>query len=71
MMPPMARDQVREWGASALMVIGIILLVAGAAAFALAEGGMVNYSEVNTARIIGGVASGLGLVLVFAGRKKK
>ena len=62
------RDSQR--GAAALTVIGAILAVLGVLAIAMAPQ-IMNQAEIGTLRIIGGVAAGLGVVLLGVGLNKK
>ena len=57
-------------GAAALTVIGAILLVVGGLAIAMAPQ-IMNSAEIGTLRIIGGVAAGLGAILLGVGLTKK
>lgn len=57
-------------GVAALTVIGAILAVLGILAILMAPQ-IMNSAEIDTLRIIGGVAAGLGVVLLGVGMKKK
>jgi uncharacterized membrane protein len=62
-----------ERGNTALIVIGIILLLGGIAALLMVQMDMVNSAEEGTANTIGGVGCGVGLLALIAGfnmRKK-
>lgn len=59
-----------ELGASGLTVIGVILVVLGILAV-LAAPEVMNSSEVNTLRGIGGAAAALGAILAAVGFSKK
>ncbi|HEX5061737.1 MAG TPA: hypothetical protein VFV99_20360 [Kofleriaceae bacterium] len=59
-----------QLGVAALAVIGAILAVLGVLAIAMAPQ-IMNHAEIDTLRIIGGVAAGLGVVLLGVGMKKK
>jgi uncharacterized membrane protein len=59
-----------QHGASGLTVIGVILVVLGVLAI-LAAPGIMNSSEVNTLRGIGGGAAVLGAILVAVGASNK
>ena len=56
-----------EQGNVGLIVLGVLLLLGGIAALVLAEMGAVNYSEVGTARTIGAVGLGAGLLALVGG----
>lgn len=60
-------------GNVALIVIGVILLLGGIAAFVLVGMDQVNHAEVGTAKKIGGAGCGVGALALIAGimqRKK-
>ena len=57
-------------GAAALTIIGAILAVVGVLAIAMAPE-IMNSSEIDTLRIIGGVAAGLGVILLGVTLTKK
>lgn len=59
-----------QGGVAGLTVLGVILLVLGLIAVAVAPE-IMNYSEVNTLRGVGGGAAGLGLILLAVGLSKK
>ncbi len=59
-----------QLGASTLTVLGAILMLLGLAAI-LAAPEVMNYSEVNTLRGVGGGGAALGLILLFVGLSKK
>jgi hypothetical protein len=57
-------------GLAGIAILGVILMVLGLIAVVAAPEVM-NYSEVNTLRGVGGAAAGLGLILLVAGLMKK
>ena len=57
-------------GVAALTVIGIILAVIGGLAIVMAPE-IMNSAEIGTLRTIGGVAIGVGVLLVVLGVSKK
>ena len=59
-----------ETGVAALMVIGIILLIGGGL-FAAMAGEIMNSSEINTGRGVGGGVAALGAILVAVSMNKK
>lgn len=59
-----------QLGASTLTVLGAILMLLGLAAI-LAAPEVMNYSEVNTLRGVGGGGAALGLILLIVGLSKK
>ncbi len=59
-----------QHGASTLTVLGAILMLLGLAAI-LAAPNVMNSSEVNTLRGIGGGGAALGLILLLVGLSKK
>ncbi len=59
-----------EHGASGLMVFGVILTVIGLLAV-IAAPQIMNSSEINTLRGIGGAAAALGAILAAVGASKK
>jgi len=67
-------ERATQRGSVALIVIGVILLLGGIAAFVLVAMDQVNYSEVGTAKKIGGAGCGVGAIALIAGimaRKNK
>jgi len=62
--------QQSQRGAAALTIIGAILVVLGGLAIAMAPQ-IMNSAEIDTLRIVGGVAAGLGVILLGVGFSKK
>ena len=60
-------DRDSQSGNVALIVIGVIALVAGIAAFVLVGAGAVNSAEEGTANTVGGVACAVGVLALGAG----
>ena len=57
-------------GASALVVLGIIIAVLGIVAIIIAPEVM-NQAEIGTLRYVGGGMAGVGALMAFAGLNKK
>jgi flagellar basal body-associated protein FliL len=61
-------------GNIALIILGVLLTLGGIAAFVLVFGDQVNHAEEGTAKTIGGVGLGVGLLALVGGimmRKNK